>query len=133
MRIPRKTVVWLLILCCVVSSVGFFKHYWTPPWLIADLSMRFCHPELYDSRDGLPMYTALYEFRRRGLLHRGMAAIEIRKLLGNPAEKSELQTGDDNPNLLWVYDLHASTLVIEFTNDGTALSFTETSDGDNSK
>jgi hypothetical protein len=130
MRFPKKTFVWLLVFCCVVASVGLFKHYWTPPWVISDLSMRFTHPELYESRDGLPMYTALYEFRRRGLLHRGMAAIEIRKLLGEPPEKSEHQTSNDSPNILWFYSLHASSLTVEFSPDGTALSFTERLQGD---
>jgi len=95
--------------------------------------MRFTHPELYESRDGLPMYTALYEFRRRGLLRRGMTASNIQKLLGEPPEKSELQTSDDRPNIVWHYSLHASNLTIEFDPDGNALSFTETTDGDNSK
>ena len=95
--------------------------------------MRFTHPELYESRDGLPMYTALYEFRRRGLLRRGMTASNIQKLLGEPPEKSELENSDDRPNLLWHYSLHASNLTIEFDPDGNALSFTETDDGDNSK
>jgi hypothetical protein len=76
------------------------------------------------------MYTALYEFRRRGLLHRGMAAIEIRKLLGEPPEKSQHQTSNDNPNILWIYSLHASTFTIEFSPDGTALSFRESLQGD---
>ena len=90
--------------------------------------MRFTHPELYESRDGLPMYTALYEFRRRGLLHRGMDAIEIRKLLGAPHEKSENQTGDDN--FLWIYHLHASSFTIEFSPEGSALIFRDSPQGD---
>ena len=102
----------------------------TPSWMISDLSMRFTHPELYESRDGLPMYTALYEFKRRGLLHRGMAATEVRNLLGEPSAKSERETSNDRPNILWNYSLHASALTIEFSPDGDALSFTEVKNGD---
>jgi len=127
-RLLRKTVVWLLVICCVATSIVVFVRHWTPPWVVSDLSMRFTHPELYESRDGLPMYTALYEFRRRGLLHRGMDAIEIRKLLGAPHEKPENQTGDDN--FLWIYHLHASTLTIEFSPEGSALSFRDSPQGD---
>ena len=98
--------------------------------------MRFTHPELYESRDGLPMYTALYEFRRRGLLCRGMASEDIRKLLGTPHEEEAAQMENDDPyvhNVRWVYGLHASTLVIDFSPAGTALSFRETSDGEPGK
>jgi hypothetical protein len=97
--------------------------------------MMFTHPELYDSRDGLPLYTALYELKRRGLLHRGMDASELRKLIGAPAhqEHSEIESQDEDPHLTWTYDLHASTLQVQFSKDGKVSQFTQTTDGDNSK
>ena len=97
--------------------------------------MMFTHPELYSSRDGLPMYTALYEFKRRGLLRKGMAAVDIQKLIGEPAGEQRIDTpnADDEPHIWWTYSLHASSFQIEFSSDRTALNFFETTDGDNSK
>jgi len=102
---------------------------WTPPWVISDLSMRFTHPELYGSRDGLPMYTALYGLRRRGLLRRGMSTEEIRKLLGAPGDEHDRST-DFEGHIFWHYGLHASNLTIKFSPQGEVLSFTTTRQGD---
>jgi hypothetical protein len=130
MRRSRKLIVGTVVAAVLLAWAIYLGRYWTPPWVLADLSMRFTHPELYTSRDGLPMYTALHEFRRRGLLRRGMAAVDIQKLLGEPAQNLEHQLSQDAPNRLWIYSLHASSLTIEFSPDGDALTFTESFQGD---
>jgi hypothetical protein len=97
---------------------------------VEDLSLRFTQPNLFLSRDELPMYTALYELRRRGLLKRGMAAIDVKAFLGTPDTDQELETAAERPNHIWNYGLHASSLTIEINPEGEVLSFTVTSESD---
>jgi hypothetical protein len=108
---------------------------------VADLSMRFTHPELYTSRYDFPRESALMELKQRGLLRRGMSQDEVRRLLGSPNYREErdgsmlltysqddtlIATQESNlpPGSFWSYYLKSSGLIVEFApHTRTARSF----------
>jgi hypothetical protein len=109
----------------------------TPHESAGDLSMRFTHPELFESRWWFPREEALSEMQRLGLLRRGMAADVVHHLLGWPNRmedydgetvritdnrnlvrlepKVETKESSEPPKEVWIYDeLKRSQLYVEF-------------------
>lgn len=103
---------------------------------VAELSMRFTHQELYTTRYDMPRLNALHEMKSRGLLRRGMAQEQVRRLLGLP-DYSEVRDGSHQstyhgpdythlsteecnlpPGTFWTYHLKSSGLIVEFAPDG---------------
>jgi DNA-binding transcriptional MerR regulator len=92
----------------------------------ADLSMRFTHPELYQSREYFARDSALYQMRDLGLLKRGMPLDDVRQLLGEPEEEHEPRDaqGESIEGLTdWTYSLVLSGLTIRFDKDFKATEF----------
>ena len=91
---------------------------------IDDLSMRFCHPEMYIGRDDFAKENALLKMKELGILKRNETRAKITELLGQP-EKIEETTGLDTT---CEYNMNSTTLSIVYNSDNRAKKFLLTHD-----
>ncbi|MEK7952509.1 hypothetical protein [Luteolibacter soli] len=146
MKSPNPILLPLLVLNLIVSSAALYlavtrhsANLATPPAAIPQsisglarvpvdgLSLRFRHPELFESAHDMPRPAALGELVRRGALRPGISDREAAFLLGD-VEDMAVEEADDQ-GFTWNYGLPGGNLVLEFSPQRTLLRALHTHDG----
>jgi hypothetical protein len=94
---------------------------------IDGLSLRFRHPELFESKHDMARPAALGELVRRGALRTGLTEQDAAFLLGD----AENSTADDSRT--WHYGLPGGTLVLEFSPERRLVRAFHNHDGDTAR
>jgi hypothetical protein len=145
MNLPNRALVPLLVLNLIVSSTALYfaviRRAASPaPAPVAvpagglagvsveGLSLRFRHPELFESAHDMARPAALGELIRRGVLRPGMTDRDTAFLLGD-AEDAVAEEVDDQ-SFTWHYGLPGGNLVLEFSPQRVLLRAFHTHDGE---
>ena len=147
MNIPNRALIPLLALNLVISSAALYLSairrmesptLATPQSVqpsvglsgvpVDGLSLRFRHPELFESAHDMARPSALGELVRRGVLRPGLSDRDTAFLLGD-VEDTATDESDDH-SFAWRYGLPGGNLVLEFSPQRQLLRAFHTHDGD---